>query len=185
LWWRREDRLPPPLFPHIQEYEDFNRSAGLTFSKATEGVELATASPNFDPKGLFIKRVTACIGWAVHGLIFEFVNGKRMGAILFDFGDRSMNLSDGSIEERAGVGWTDVDYGDYIVGMHGDRLADDPEKMWFCHDTLVLEFASEKSIHMRRNMNLGEADHSPIPYPNLVLFIALRSSMNRMKTFWD
>jgi hypothetical protein len=169
-----QPREPPPPPTHIQEYEDFNRSADMTFTNAAEGVELATASPHFDPRGLFLKRVTACIGWAVHGLIFEFVNGKRMGAILVDFGDRSLNLSDESIEKRAGVGWTDINYGDYIVGMHGDRLAD-PEKMWFCH-TLVLEFYSGKSIRY-------EAKHEPwrglpfsytVPQPCLVYRIAFK-----------
>jgi hypothetical protein len=180
-WPPREDRdrpVQPPEPPrpptHIQEYENFNRSAGMTFTKAAEGVELATASPEFDPSGLFLKRVTACIGWAVHGLVFEFVNGKRMGAILVDFGDRSLNLSDESIEKRAGVGWTDIDYGDFIVGMHGDRLAD-PGKMWFCH-TLVLQFHSGKSIRY-------EAKHEPwrglpfsytVPQPCLVYRIAFK-----------
>lgn len=162
----------PPL--HIKEYLDFNAAVGMSFENVTKGVELASPGADFDPTSLFLKRVTACIGWAVHGLVFEFVNGDRMGCILVDFGDRSMDLSDTSIERRSGVGWTDIEYGDYIVGIHGDKLAD-PNKQWFCH-TLVLDFSSGRIIRY-------ESKHEPwrgapfsysVPQPCLIYRVAFK-----------
>jgi len=56
-----------------------------------------------------------------------------------------MKLDDKNLADRACVGWTNIEYGDYVVGMHGDRLAAGVQE-WFCY-SLTLEFASGRSIH--------------------------------------
>lgn len=117
------------------------------------------------------------MGWAIHGLIFEFVDGQRMGTLMVNPGDKPMKLHDKNLADRACVGWTDIEYGyasenvvfrsvdlcaelfsffvassDYIVGMHGDTLGEGIQS-WFCY-SLVLTFASGKTVHY-------EANHEP------------------------
>jgi len=120
------------------------------------------------------------VGWAVHGLIFEYLNGKRQGCLLVDFGDRlSLDLSDKNIERRSGVGWTEIEYGDYIVGMHGDQLKD-PNLIWFCH-SVTLEFASGRSIRYSSLHEAwkGEPFSYVVPQPCLVYRITFKHEQNQ------
>lgn len=153
---RRLRRPQPPPEPRVQPYlrelRALEESAKIKPCDVSEGLELVTPSPEFDTEQIFIKRVTACVGWAIHGLIFEMVDGTRHGTLLVNPGERPMELNDKNLINRACVGWTDVEYGDYIVGMRGDNLGEGVQS-WFCY-ALTLEFASGMTVSY-------EANHEP------------------------
>ena len=90
------------------------------------------------PELLLLKRVKACIGWAVHGLVFEFLDGTRTG-IVFDIKDL---YDDEIITKRRSTDWFDVSMGDYICGVRGFNLL---RNHFLCH-TLHLDFASGRTI---------------------------------------
>lgn len=111
-----------PQRPRPKKYHDELEEIKTVVSHA-DGVEVSLL--NMDVTDLFIRRVTACVGWAVHGLIFEFVNGKREGILCTGSGIHDqMRLNDENIKKRSGCKWTDVQYGDYITAIHGRRLRD-------------------------------------------------------------
>ena len=158
---RVSNRVCPFRFPKLAHYR-VNVEDGLEI--------MASTDRDFDHTELFLRRVTACVGWAVHGLVFEFVNGKRMGLILEGCGEYyTQTLADDVMNGRGGVGWTDIQYGDYIVGMHGDRIGNRASHRWFCH-TMTLEFASGKSIRYESTHEAwrGEPFSYTIPQPCLV-----------------
>jgi len=174
---------PPPLFRGISSFVQESNVFGLhsmfrdslsNTTSNTPGVEQVIASPNFDAKRLFIKRVTACIGWAVHGIVFELYDNTRVGCILDGFAETRLDLTDENIQKRRGAEWHNVDYGDYIVAIHGNQLHN-TTLLWFCH-SVVLEFRSGKTICL-------EASHEPwrgepfayqVPQPCLVYRVAFR-----------
>lgn len=162
-----------------QEEHTFGRLADFKVLPEPNVVEQVTTAPDFDPTQLFIKKCTACVGWAVHGLVFELVNGQRMGVVLgVRLHTEYMNVDDKAIESRGGVGWTDIDYGDYIVAIHGNRLS--RPFAWLCH-SVVLQFHSGKVIRY-------ESEHEPwrgagfsysIPQPSLVYRISFGHGQSR------
>jgi hypothetical protein len=163
---RRVHRGTPSV---VQEMQTFGYSANFSMpNKAADGLEQVTASSDFDPTRLFLKRVTACVGWAVHGLVFEYVDGKRMGYIIDGGGDHYVDLVDDGINRRQGRKWTDVQYGDYVVGIHGNRLVN-AIKPWLCQ-TVALEFASGMTVRYEANHEpwRGEPFSLKVPQPCLV-----------------
>jgi len=155
---------------HQEEYTFGQR---FQLGVSNDEVEQVTAAPDFDPSQLFLKRVTATVNWAVHGLIFEFVGKERMGCIvnIRRGGTSFAGLNDETIAQRSGVGWTDIDYGDYIVGIHGNRVATphDRTNTWLCH-SVTLEFASGRTICYASNHSpwKGESFTCKVPKPCLV-----------------
>ena len=179
---RRTLRRGIPSF--AQEHNAFGYSSKLTQQEESDwvvvqGLEQVTASPEFDAKRLFLKRVSACIGWAVHGIVFEFVDNTRMGCILDGFAETRMPLTDDSMRKRLGVHWQDVEYGDYIVGIHGNRLHN-TNLLWLCH-TVVLEFRSGKCIRFesRHEPWRGEPFSYQVPQPCLVYRVAFRHELTQ------
>lgn len=67
-----------------------------------------------------------------------------MGCLLDGFAETRLPLTDENMHHRLQVAWQNVDYGDYIVGIHGNKLHD-PSLLWLCH-TVVLELSSGKTI---------------------------------------
>jgi hypothetical protein len=88
-----------------------------------------------------IARVCACVGGAVHGVIFEFDDGNRGGILMSDDCQIILHLDDESIMSRHECRWISVaEPGDYIVSVTGNQLAEGiPD--YLCH-TLNLQFAS-------------------------------------------
>lgn len=163
---------------HVTALDALAEKAQFQTITCENGLEqVVAASPVFNPKNdFFIKRVTAGVGWAVHGVVFEYWNGKRQGSLLIDFGDRqNMTLTDKNLEKRNCVGWTDIEYGDYIVGMHGNYLKN-RRLLWFCH-SMTLEFASGKSITYASNHQewKGKPFSYSVPKNCLVFRIAFKN----------
>jgi hypothetical protein len=77
-------------------------------------------------------------------------------------------LSGESIEKRQGVGWTDFVYGDYIVGIHGNRLTN-LNSLRSCHK-VVLEFSSGRAVRYEGKHEpwRGESFSYKVPQPCLV-----------------
>lgn len=185
---RREDEArlaamrPVPLRRGISSFSQesfvFGTRAGFQEPPddvpVVQGVEKVMACPEFDTKRLFLKRVTACIGWAVHGIVFEFCDNTRVGCILDGFAEKRLDLSDENIEKRLGIPWQNVEYGDYIVGIHGNKLHNET-LLWFCH-TVILEFASGKTIRFeaRHEPWRGEPFAWQVPQPCLVYRLTFR-----------
>ena len=165
---RAERRVRRGTLSLYQEMRAYGSSAKFSIHKAEEGLEQVTTAHDFDPTQLFLKRVTACVGWAVHGLVFEYVDGTRMGYVIDTGCVKYLDLDDEHIRERRGLEWTDIHYGDYIVGIHGNRLAN-PNSLWLCH-TVELEFASGKSIRYEAKHEpwRGEPFSYKVPQPCLV-----------------
>ena len=165
----------PPVPRHLRELRELEHTAKIQPSSILDGLELVVPSSDFDAEDILIKRVTACVGWAIHGLIFELTNGSRMGTLLVNPGEKPMELNDKNLSDRACVGWTDIEYGDYIVGMHGDRLADGVQK-WFCY-SLTLQFASGRNIHYEANHEpwRGEPFDYTVPQPCYVHRISFKN----------
>jgi hypothetical protein len=106
-----------------------------------------------------LKRVTACVGWAVHGLVLEFANGCRTGRVLAN-NQREMGLSDAAITSRRVVTtihnnnnkkngedtnsscWIDIDPGDEIIRVTGFNLV---HQRYLCH-SIVFHLRSGKCI---------------------------------------
>lgn len=173
--WNR--RLRRGISSFQQEHSVFGHGvfqAPPSVVKDAPGIENVIASPSFDAKRLFLKRVTACIGWAVHGIVFEFADNTRVGCILDGFAEVRLDLTDENIQKRLGVEWQNVDYGDYIVGIHGNRLHN-TSLLWMCH-TVVLEFRSGKTIRFeaRQEPWRGQPFAYQVPQPSLVYRITFR-----------
>jgi hypothetical protein len=100
-----------------------------------------------------LTRVCACIGWAVHGVVFEFDDGSRSGIVLSHYNEVMTPLDDQVVMSRAGTWVSVVEPGDYIVGVSGYQLADTPD--YLCH-TLNLHFASGNRYHLHRVIYHGK-----------------------------
>jgi hypothetical protein len=86
-----------------------------------------------------IKRIMACIGWAVHGLILELVDGTtRTGYVN---GVSSIYDEEG-VKRRHPTLWVDIEEGDYVVAISGYDLA---RNCFMCH-SLTFEMASGRTI---------------------------------------
>lgn len=94
-----------------------------------------------------LTRVCACVGWAVHGIIFEFENGRRSGVLLDNAGS-SIALTNFAIRTRGPV-WRNVEPGDYIVRISGHQLVSGAPA-YLCH-TLKLNFASGSTLSFAAN----------------------------------
>lgn len=94
-----------------------------------------------------LQRFTVCYWDAIHGVVFEFRDGRRAGILLNNDGN-SMDLRNNLIIARGGGGndrvnvrnkWVNVAPGDYIVKVSGNHLVNVHD--FLCHK-LVFEFAS-------------------------------------------
>jgi hypothetical protein len=106
-------------------------------SNTLNGVHVHGSGPA-QPELLLLKRVKACIGWAVHGLVLEFVDGTRAGFVV----DVSSIQDEDAIERRRCTEWVDVTLGDYVTAVHGYHLS---RGCFLCH-TVHLELASGRTI---------------------------------------
>jgi hypothetical protein len=93
-----------------------------------------------------LTRVTACVGWAVHGFVLEFANGYRTGRLLSN-NQREMGLGDASITSRripnnSSNNWVDIDPGDEIISVSGFNLV---LRHYLCH-SIILHLRSGKCI---------------------------------------
>ena len=91
-----------------------------------------------NPDLLSIKRVKACIGWAVHGLIFELIDGTRLGYVV----DLQSIDNDEAIAKKRGGEWVDIKNGDYVKAISGYNLS---RACFLCH-SIRLELASGQTI---------------------------------------
>lgn len=98
------------------------------------------------PELFLLKRVKACIGWALHGLLMEFANGTRVGYVV----DLPSIRDDEAIAKRNGGDWVDIDMGDYVTNVQGFHLS---RNCFLCH-TLQLKMASGRTIAF-------ESKHAP------------------------
>jgi len=172
---------PVPLHRGISSFQQEESAFGAAAnfreepvpSHTTPGLEKVICSPDFDAKRLLIRRVTACIGQAIHGLVFEFCDNTRVGCVLDGFARTRLELSDDNIRKRLGVEWQNVDYGDYIVRIEGLELHN-TSLLWLCH-TLELIFFSGKTIRFEAGFKRhGESFEYPVPQPCLVYRVAFR-----------
>jgi hypothetical protein len=92
------------------------------------------------PELFLLKRVKACIGWAIHGLLMEFADGTRVGYVV----DLASIRDDAAIAKRNGGDWVDIDAGDYVTNVQGFHLS---RNCFLCH-TLHLKMASGRTISM-------------------------------------
>lgn len=93
-----------------------------------------------------LKRIRACIGWAVHGLIFDFWDGTRAGYV----SEVVSILDDDAISRRRPTDWVYIDRGDYVRQVHGFNLT---REHFLCH-TIHFEMASGRRISF-------ESQHEP------------------------
>jgi hypothetical protein len=91
-----------------------------------------------NPELLLLKRVKACIGWAVHGVVFEFLDGTRAGYVV----DVTSITDDEAIERRRCTDWVDINMGDYVKTVRGYNLS---RGCFLCH-TIELDLASGRTI---------------------------------------
>lgn len=98
------------------------------------------------PELFLLKRVKACIGWAIHGLLMEFADGTRVGYVV----DLASIHDDVAIAKRNGGDWVDIDVGDYVTNVQGCHLS---RNCFLCH-TLQLKMASGRTIAF-------ESKHTP------------------------
>jgi hypothetical protein len=90
------------------------------------------------PELLLIQRVQAFVGWAVHGLIFEFLDGTRTGYVV----DVASIHNDDLLARKRSTEWQDIDLGDYVTSISGYQLS---RGCFLCH-TITLHLASGKTI---------------------------------------
>jgi hypothetical protein len=57
------------------------------------------------------------------------MNGTRTGVLLDGFAQERLPLADDNMQRRRQVEWYPVDYGDYIIGIHGN-YRHNPNLMW-------------------------------------------------------
>ena len=100
------------------------------------------------PNAVLLKRVCACWGWAIHGLVFEYWDGRRTGLLLNNDGI-VMGLEDAHIARRSDrESWQDVEYGDCITAFEGHLLSG--AEPYICYD-ITLRMASGKALSFSAN----------------------------------
>ena len=122
------------------------------------------------PELLLLKRVKACIGWAVHGIVMEFIDGSTRAG----FVNNAPSLyDDNHIRKRHGTNWVDIEEGDYVKAVSGFQLS---RRCFLCH-TLRLEMASGKIIEFASTHDpwKGEAFRHELPEAALLHYISFRA----------
>lgn len=109
---------------------------GVSFQKP---YLIHAANEPSNPERLLIRRMRACVGWAIHGIIIDLVSGDRIG-----YCHRLASLSDeNGIKRRHGTPWVDVEFGDHVVGLSGFNLQG--AGAYLCH-SLNFHLASGRTI---------------------------------------
>lgn len=121
-----------------REQSEYQRHNGCTHWNLHWGNVHIQRSCVVNPELLLLRRVKACIGWAVHGLVFEFLDGTRSGYVV----DVASINNDEALEKRRCTEWFDIAMGDYVKSVRGYNLS---RGCFLCH-TLELELASGKTI---------------------------------------
>lgn len=109
------------------------------------------------PELLLIKRVKACIGWAIHGLVFEFWDGSRTGHVL----DLPSIDNDAAIQKKRATEWQDIQLGDYITGVYGYHLS---RGCFLCH-SLVFVLSSKRTISFLSQHDPWKGDYFEYTLP--------------------
>jgi len=94
------------------------------------------------PQIPLIKCIHLGKGWAVHSIVFEFVNGERRGFCLENNCTATSLYDDDAINRRAPHTEV-VNYGEYIVQIHGNYLQDATN--YLCH-TVIFTMSSGRQI---------------------------------------
>lgn len=138
-------RQSPPTDWILREQYGYQRQLGSTSWNLGNPIYLHPFGQS-QSKLLLLKRVRACIGWAVHGLIFEFCDGTRVGYV----SEVESIHNDEAIDRRRPTDWVYVDHGDYVGQVHGFNLS---RECFLCH-TIHFEMASGRRISF-------ESKHEP------------------------
>lgn len=117
---------------------------------------------------MLLKRVRACIGWAIHGLIFEFLDGTRVGYV----SDVCSIDDNRGIERRRPTEWIDVEPGDYVRAVHGFNLS---RSCFLCH-SIHFEMASGRTISFESQHEpwKGSAFKYSLPENSLLQYVSCR-----------
>jgi hypothetical protein len=124
----------------VREQAEYQRRLGCTHWNALvwgAGVYVQRTCV-VHPELLLIQRVQAFVGWAVHGLIFEFLDGTRTGYVV----DVASIHDDDLLARKRSTEWQHIDMGDYVTAISGYQLS---RGCFLCH-TITLHLASGKSI---------------------------------------
>jgi len=116
--------------PVLVHHDTLRKMTSLTCNKGHGGIT---------PEVLMLKRIKACIGWAVHGIVMEFIDGSTRAGYVSDV---SSLYDDDHIRKRHGTEWVDISEGDYVVAVSGHNLS---RQCFLCH-TLRFEMASGRVI---------------------------------------
>jgi hypothetical protein len=121
------------------------------------------------PELLLLKRVKACIGWAVHGLVLEFLDGRTRSGYVVDV---TSIHDDAAIGRRRCTEWVDITMGDYVRKVYGFQLS---RGCFFCH-SLHLEMASGRTISFcsQHEPWKGDAFQYRLPEHSLLHHISFR-----------
>jgi hypothetical protein len=170
--WNKNGDTPP--VPFEVAYNSWKKWVQLEQDKYKENLGRSTwavtihSNDSVIPTELFqIKRIMACIGWAIHGLIFEFIDGTtRTG---FVNGVTSIHDMD-AVKRRHPTKWIDVEEGDHVVAISGHNLA---RHCFLCH-SLTLAMASGKTIEFASEHEpwRGDPFHFEIPHTALLLHVS-------------
>lgn len=122
-----------------REQSEYQRRLGCTQwnSHVRQGIYVQKMTQQF-PELLLLKRIKACVGWAVHGIVFEFLDGTRTGFVV----DVNSIENDDAIFKKRPTAWVDVQPGDFIRSVKGFHLS---RGCFLCH-TLTLELNSGRVI---------------------------------------
>lgn len=117
---------------------------------------------------LMLKRVRACIGWAIHGLVLEFLDGTRLGYV----SDVSSIHDDQGIDRRRPTPWVDIQPGDYVRSVRGSDLS---RNCFLCH-SVHFEMASGRTISFESSHEpwRGKAFKYDLPEGALLQYVSCR-----------
>ena len=113
-----------------------------------------------------LKCIRAGVGWAVHAIVLEFVDGTRKGLCLTNEG-RRLPLHDAyAIQSRSNL-TEPVDYGDYIVQISGQYTSN---HTYICHSiTFSMDSGKNISFVARHVPWTGRPFQMDIPRPMMVV----------------
>jgi hypothetical protein len=152
-----------------QEQRALQKENGCSFWNKMNPIYVHSPAPRgFSPDYFLLKRIKACIGWAVHGLILEFVDGTRSGFVV----DVSSITNDGLIERRKPTEWFNIPFGDYVTSVEGFNLS---RNCFLCH-TIHLKLASGKTITFASSHEpwKGEAFRFELPENSLLQHVSFK-----------
>lgn len=143
ITWEKDSGIYPKYFSNYEMQQVKRRQSDKNDQQPI--FSIGGGDGFFRHEGVLLHRVRAMASWAVHGLVFEFVEGgTRAGYIVEPNGSLKPSMTDQDILERGGSSdWIYIPPGDYIVEIHGFNLT--RGKQYLCH-SITLEFASGKSI---------------------------------------